>query len=273
MWTHYTRSRWTYIWTDVNRRAQPEAGPGASVAERVARTNANVWNGTNQLFWASGGEYWMAGPEMYYTNVLSISPWQLQIGSVEHVVSVGPDRYVYHSEPDAQGVVREYTHVRIDGAHPRWPDLPVGGIHPEAMQGVWQLMSVRNMATGQVNEIARTQTIWMHATDSIFTYVWQNKERPVVAPDSLSKLSPDARAAANRAMFADDAGNLRFGGVAGVYRISHDSLFLHRIIAIDPALNGTIGSDQLARLDRDWYIIRSKGPDGALRELSYRRIE
>lgn len=268
MWTQYTGSRWTYIWTDVNRRAQPQ-----SSAQRIARTYANVWSGGTQLFWGSGGEYWMAGPEMFYTNVLSISPWQLQIGSVEHVVSVTPDRYAYRSEPDAQGVVREYTHVRVDGAHARWPDLPLQGIHPEAFQGLWQLMSIRNTATGQVDDIARRQTIWMHVTDSIFMHVWQDKERPVVAPDSLNKLTPAARADANRAMFSDDAGNLRFGATAGSYRIARDTVFLHRKIALDPALEGTSAFDQLVRLDRDWYIIRSTAPDGTVRELSYRRIE
>src|SRR5438132_11812472 len=73
MWTQYTNTRWTYIWTDVNRRAQSRY--------------EQVWNGANQVFWASGGEYWLTSRDMFYTNVLSISPWQLQIGSVEHVVS------------------------------------------------------------------------------------------------------------------------------------------------------------------------------------------
>jgi hypothetical protein len=261
MWTQYTNTRWTYIWTEVNRRALTQY--------------AQVWNGAMQVFWASGGEYWMpAGArEMFYTNVLSIAPWQLQIGSVEHVVSVTPNSYVYRSEPDAQGVVREYTHRRIDFGHPRWPMLPVGGVHHEALQGLWQLMSVRNVSTGQVDDIARRQTIWMHATDSVMMHVWQDKERPVVTPDSLARLSGAPRAEANRAMFADAIGNLRFGAVAGSYRIAGDSVLLKRMIAIDPALEGTTARDQVVRLDRDWYIIRLTSPDGAVRELSYRRLD
>jgi hypothetical protein len=261
MWTQYTNARWTYIWTDVSRRA--------------ATQYAWVWNGPSQVFWASGGEYWMpdAAHDMFYTNVLSISPWQLQIGSVEHVVSVSPTSYIYRSEPDAKGVVNEYTHRRIDGAHDRWPMLPVGGIHPEALQGLWQLMTVKNVRTGQVDDIARRQTIWMHATDSVMMHVWQDKERPVVTPDSLAKLAPDARAEANRAMFVDATGNLRFGAVAGTYSVVGDTVILQRKIAIDPALEGTTARDPVVRLDRDWYIIRLTAPDGAVRELAYRRLD
>ncbi len=258
MWTQYTGARWTYIWTDVNRPM-----------------DTRVWNGTTQMFWASGGEYWVPKntTEMFYTNVVSISPWQLQIGSVEHVVSVQPQSYVYRSEPDAKGVINEYTHRRIDNAHTRWPDLPVGGVHREAIQGLWQLMTVKNLANGQVEELARHQTIWLHATDSMIMHVWQDKERPVVTPDSLAKLSPSARADANRAMFENAAGNLRFGGVAGSYHIVGDSMFLNRTIAIDPKQQGTDARDQIVRLDRDWLILRAATPDGGARELAYRRLD
>src|ERR1700755_1385540 len=60
MWTQYSGGRWTYIWTYVNRRANTQY--------------EQVWNGMTQMFWASGGEYWVPPKttEMFYTNVLSI---------------------------------------------------------------------------------------------------------------------------------------------------------------------------------------------------------
>jgi hypothetical protein len=152
---------------------------------------------------------------------------------------------------------------------------PAGArIDPSLLKGVWQIMSVRNLSTGEVDEIARRQTIWFQVSDSVWTYIVTDKDRTNIAPDSLAKLAAGARRAANYAKIWNDAGQTRFWASAGTYRLVDDKLNLTRTLSIEPYMVGYNSVETIVKLDRDTYVYHTT-PDaaGVIREYVHRRID
>jgi hypothetical protein len=275
MWTHYGERYWTYIWMENGRAVtRPEALATLPDAERRRVNYAKIWNDSDQIrFWSAGGLYWLDGARMHYTNLLSIEPYQLHLGGVEVVTHVDDSTYTYRTAPNAQGVVQEYFHRRIDGLHRTAP--PAGArIDPALLKGVWQIMSVKNLRTGVVDEIARKQTMWFHVSDSVWTYIVTDKDRRNVTPAELAAMPPAARRTANYAKIWNDSAQTRFWASAGKYRLVDDKLHVTRTLSIEPYMVGFSSVETVVRLDRDTYIYHSP-PDaeGVIREYVHRRID
>ena len=96
---------------------------------------------------------------MGYTNVVSIEPYQVQMGGVERVVYVNDTAYAYHTVPDAGEAVLEFTHRRLDTMG-ELAVTPQGDIDPADLRGNWQITSTRNLATGEVDEVWQHRTAW-----------------------------------------------------------------------------------------------------------------
>ena len=103
------------------------------------------------------------------------------------------------------------------------PDQPAQ-IDKAKLHGVWQIMTVRNLETGEVDSIANQRTIWTHYTDSHWTYVWMDAGREGSTPAEFAALTPDAQHAENRAKMLDADGEWRFWGSGGEWWLDGDMM-------------------------------------------------
>ncbi len=276
IWTHYTDSHWTYVWMDAGREGSTpdefaQLSPEAQHAENRAKMldDEGEWR-----FWGSGGEWWLDGDVMGYTNVVSIEPYQVQMGGLEKVVYVNDSAYAYHTVPDAGEAVLEFTHRRLDTMG-ELAVTPQGDIDPADLRGNWQITSTRNLATGEVDEVWQHRTAWFHVTDTHWTYVWMKKGRPVVTPGELARLPLDEKIAARHAQIWDDRNQPVFWASGGTYSIV-DSMFVvgPRVLSIEPFWIGVEGEEPITRLDRDAYVYLSPPrADGTVIETTHRRID
>ena len=245
--------------------------PEAQYAENRAKMldDEGEWR-----FWGSGGEWWLDGDMMGYTNVVSIEPYQVQMGGVEKVVYVNDSAYSYHTVPADGEAVQEYTHRRLD----TMGELAVtrqGDIDPADLRGNWQITSTRNLATGEVDEVWQHRTAWFHVTDTHWTYVWMKKGRPVVTPGELGRMAPEQRVTTRYAQIWDDRHEPVFWASGGTYSIV-DSMFVvgPRVLSIEPFWIGVEGEEPITRLDREAYVYLSPPrADGTVIETTHRRID
>ncbi len=276
IWTQYTRTHWTYVWMDSGRKVTtPQELAALSPAARHDDKYRTMYDVNHQLrFWGSGGSYRLEGNRMHYTNLLSIEPYQVQLGGVETVTRLDSTSYVYRAVPDRNGVVREFTHRRLDGVR-RNTRTATRGINPEDLQGNWQVVAVHNLKTGVIDSVWKHQTMWFHVTGTHWTYVWQQKDRKVVTPAQLAVLPPDTRVAAQTAKIWDSEGRNVFWASGGTYRIEDGTFVVApRTMSIAPWMVGVSGAEPIVRLDSTTYIYRSP-PDsaGVVRETIHRRVD
>ncbi len=276
IWTHYTDSHWTYVWMDAGREGTTPAEFAALTPEaQHAENRAKMLDDEGEWrFWGSGGEWWLDGDMMGYTNVVSIEPYQVQMGGLEKVVYVNDTAYAYHTVAADGEAVQEYTHRRLD----TMGELAVtrqGDIDPADLRGNWQITSTRNLATGEVDQVWEHRTAWFHVTDTHWTYVWMKKGRPVVTPGELGRMAPEARVSTRYAQIWDDRNEPVFWASGGTYSIV-DSMFVvgPRVLSIEPHWIGVEGEEPITRLDRDAYVYLSPPrADGTVIETTHRRID
>jgi hypothetical protein len=104
-WLMVDSARWTYTWMD--RGGAPPGAPN------VAANGAPAPGGAPR-FWASAGEYRIVGREFRIRRVMSIDPAQAAAESVDEIVRLDRDTYVYRSRPGPGGAAREYVHRRVE---------------------------------------------------------------------------------------------------------------------------------------------------------------
>src|SRR5215472_7564950 len=97
LWTQYTSKMWTYVYMDTGRVGRRPAELARLSSDARWRENyEKMWDGAGQWrFWGSGGTYWLDGDRMFYTNLISIEPYQLQLGGIEKVLYVNDTAYAY----------------------------------------------------------------------------------------------------------------------------------------------------------------------------------
>jgi hypothetical protein len=236
-----------------------------------------MWNAAGQWrFWGSGGTYWLDGDRMLYTNLISIEPYQLQLGGVEKIIYINDTAYAYHSTPDREGVVREYTHKRLDHGAPA-VGIPAGQTTSQQalIVGNWQVMTRRNTKTGEVENVAQKRANWFHVTQNHWTFVWMTKDRRNLTPDELAKLPPTQQGTERYAKIWDDSGRAVFWASAGTYHLENGKFVVEpRVMSIEPSMIGVTGIEPITALDRDTYTYQSP-PDGAgvVFETAHRRID
>lgn len=283
IWTQYGYRYWTYMYMDLDRAVtQPADLARLPAAERVNVDYAKIWNDAGQMrFWAAGGLYWLVGEDRHYTNFVSIEPYQVNLGNIEKVVQLDDSTYVYRSMPDKEGVQRETFERRISHLTPSAPGRTPSSA--DLLKGMWQIMSVRNLSTGEVDNIAQRQTIWYQLSDSTWTYIVTDKDRRNTTPAELAALSPAERMRRNYEKIWDPAvrstaqsatGGTRYWASAGKYHVAGDTLKIWRSLSIEPGMVGYYSNEFIVRVDRDTYVYRS-APDaqGVVHEYVHRRLD
>ena len=276
IWTQYTDSHWTYVWMGPGREGSTPADfAQLSPAVQYEENQAKMWDQDGQgRFWGSGGTYSLDGDRMEYTNVISIEPYQVQMGGVEKIVYVNDTAYAYHTVPRAGEAVREFTHRRLDTMG-SLPTSRQGDIEPADLRGNWQVMSSMNTATGEVDQVAQHRTTWFHVTDTHWTYVWMRKGREVVTPDEFARLTPGAQLSARYAKIWDADNRPVFWASGGTYRIENETFVVEpRVMSIEPWMIGVEGNEPISQLDRTTYVYLSPPrADGSVTETRHRRID
>src|SRR6185295_2224672 len=180
------------------------------------RNDAGQWR-----FWGSGGTYWLDGNRMLYTNLVSIEPYQLQLGGVEHIQYINDTAYVYHSVPDKDGVVHEYTHRRLDRGGPGPDGADSTASQARLIIGNWQVTSRRNQKGGEAENVQQKRVNWFHVTENHWTFVWMTKDRKNVTPDELAKLPSAQQQKERYARIWDNDGKGVFWASGGTYKIEN----------------------------------------------------
>ncbi|MBI4503573.1 MAG: hypothetical protein HY700_20725 [Gemmatimonadetes bacterium] len=277
LWTQYTTTQWTYLYMDTGRVGRNPAESARLSAEARRKENYDkMWNEAGQWrFWGSGGTYWLDGDRMFYANLISIEPYQLHLGGVEKIIYVNDTAYAYQSTPDKDGVVREYAHRRLDHGGAAEGRTATGASAPNLIIGNWQVMSRRNLKTGETENVAQRRVNWFHVTQNHWTYVWMTKDRRNVTPDELAKLPPAQQSQERYAKIWDRAGQPVFWASAGTYHLDGGKFIVEpRVMSIEPWMIGVEGVEPITTLDRETYTYQS-APDssGAVWETVHRRID
>ena len=276
IWTQYTDSFWTYVWMDPGREGSTPADFAQLTADEQYRENrAKQWDESEQWrFWGSGGTYELDGNRMDYTNVVSIEPYQVQMGGVEEILYVNDTAYAYHSVPRDGQPVRKFTHRRLDTMGVL-PTTRQGEMDPADLRGNWQVMSTRHTGTGEVQQVAPTRTNWFHVTDTHWTYIWMDKGRDVVTPEQLDQMAPEERIAVQYAKIWNERHRPVFWASGGTYRIENQVFVVGpRDMSIEPWMIGVEGEEPISRLDRTAYVYLSPPrADGSVTETTHRRLD
>ena len=278
VWTQYTGRNWTYVYMDTGRVGRKPAefaklAPAAKWKENYAK----MWNDAGQWrFWGSGGTYWLDGNRMFYTNLVSIEPYQLQLGGMENILYINDTTYAYRSTPDKDGVVHEYTHRRLDhGGLGAGADTTGPGAAARLIIGNWQVTSRKNHATGETENVQQRRINWFHVTENHWTFLWMTKDRRNVIPDDLAKLPPAQQPKERYAKIWDEDGKGVFWASGGTYKVDGDKFMVGpRIMSIEPSMIGVTGVEPIVQLNRDIYTYASP-PDakGEVWETTHRRID
>jgi hypothetical protein len=141
------------------------------------------------------------------------------------------------------------------------------------MPGTWQVVAVRNLATGEVDSVATRRTMWLMVTSSRWTYVWMEHGRAVTSTDRLARLSPAARRRVNYAKIWDERDQPRFWASGGEYRIEGNRFVIARVMSIEPAQASARSYDEIVQLDDTWYVYRTTDRAGVVREWVHRRLD
>ncbi len=146
-------------------------------------------------------------------------------------------------------------------------------INPEDLLGTWQIMSIKNLTTGEVDEIAKRRTIWFQVTKSHWTYIWMDLDRKVIQPQELAQLSNDARTTTNYSKIWNAENQPRFWASGGTYKIEDSNFVYTDLLSIEPHMIDNGGVEQIMKLDRTTYIYRAVPREGVVREYTHRRLD
>src|SRR5687768_2442623 len=98
-------------------------------------------------------------------------------------------------------------------AAPLLPQSLAAQFQPELMRGTWEQVSSRDLVTGAVEEIGKTRLVWLQFTGRVASQVWMTRERAVVLPEDLARMTPEERRKANYAKVWDSEGRPQFSGL------------------------------------------------------------
>ena len=145
--------------------------------------------------------------------------------------------------------------------------------NPEDLQGTWQIMSIKNLKTGEVDEIAKRRTIWFQVTKSHWTYIWMDLDRKVIQPEELARLPKDTQTSTNYRKIWGEENQPRFWASGGSYKIEDNKFVYTDLLSIEPYMIDHGGVEEIVKLDRTTYIYRSVPRDGVVSEYTHRRID
>lgn len=149
-------------------------------------------------------------------------------------------------------------------------------VKAEDLIGTWEMVSNKDLKTGNVVTDAKTTLSWMQFTRSHWTALSMQRDRSVVSPTDFAKLSPEEKVKTNYARIWNEKNEQIFAARGGTYRLDGDTLYKKPTIALGTAIIGVERVVKIIRLDKNTMVAQMGFPflnPTATRELTYRRIE
>jgi hypothetical protein len=139
--------------------------------------------------------------------------------------------------------------------------------------GTWQLVSSKDLQTGDVTQ--STNTSWILFTKSHWIVLVIEPGRKVVTPAEFEKLSADEKVKANYARLWNEKNEQIFQARGGSYRLDGDKLHHTATIAIQTYIIGIDRVLKIIKLDKTTLIAQTEFPDvpNLRKELTYRRLD
>jgi hypothetical protein len=142
------------------------------------------------------------------------------------------------------------------------------------LQGTWAIVSIKDMKTGEVDEIGKRRTIWLQLTKHHWTYIWMDLDRQVITPAELQKLAPEIRVRTNYAKIWDAEHRPRFWASGGTYRLEGNKFVYTDLVSIEPHMINHKGIEIIASVDGTTYVRHSVDERGVIvRESIFRRLD
>jgi hypothetical protein len=146
-------------------------------------------------------------------------------------------------------------------------------IRADDLVGTWQLVSIKDLTTGKIDDVGTHQLLWLQLTKSHWTYLWMDLDRATIEPEQLDRLPPDRRVRENYTKIWDDEGRHRFWGAGGKYRLDGNRFVYTNDISIEPYMLTRTGVEIIAQLTSTTYVRHSINQKGeVVKESVFRKI-
>jgi hypothetical protein len=159
---------------------------------------------------------------------------------------------------------------------------PAGTIDHDKLTGTWQIMTSKNLKTGEVDSTFKRRLLWTQYTRSHWTYIYADSGRSEPAAAEFAKMTPDARRKANYAkMFTTTApaggatGGWRFWSSGGNYWLDGNTFYYTNLLSIEPSQVEFGGIEQIISVNDSAYVYHSVPRDSTqpVREVTHRRLD
>ncbi len=141
--------------------------------------------------------------------------------------------------------------------------------------GTWQLMTVKNLKTGEVDSVANHGLGLVLFTPTHVSFTFMENNRPgSMAPDDYARLSPADKVGVNYSRIWNEQNVQQFRALASTWHLSGNTVTYGSEVRLDPYLVGKVFREQIVRLDKTTWVNRTE-PDatGVAREETLRRIK
>jgi ketosteroid isomerase-like protein len=166
-----------------------------------------------------------------------------------------------------------HSHWSYTKPEVKTPISEVGaGPNPQDLVGTWQLMTVKNLRTGEVDSVATHSLAWIIYAPTQMSFTFMRKNRAGgMSPEDFAKLSPAERAKTYHSWAWTEANVQQFGGLASTWRLSGNTITYGSEMRLNPYRAGREFSETIVHLDGSTLVVRTD-VTGEPREETSRRI-
>ncbi len=153
------------------------------------------------------------------------------------------------------------------------PALAQGTINARDLVGTWQVMTARNLRTGEVDSLATYRLFWLHFTATRRFSIWADLDRDLMPDSVMLKLPAARRVQAGYDKIWNQAGEQRFAANAGPYTLAGNRLHYTYSLAMNTN-PGDSNDYRVVRLDRTSFVYQTLSASGeGVLEITAKRIE
>ena len=162
------------------------------------------------------------------------------------------------------------------------PGGSAGTIDREKLTGTWQIMTSKNLKTGEVDSIFKRRLLWTQYTRAHWTYIYADSGRKEPTAAEFARLSPEARRKANYAKMFNESGQpgaatggWRFWSSGGNYWLDGNTFYYTNLLSIEPSQVEFGGIEQIISVNDSTYVYHSVPRDSTqpVREVTHRRLD